>query len=68
MRSRKRQVGQRVAGPAEHQAQSGLDVDGLEDLDLLGEREVGGVAGDVGETSGLGDLAQLRGDLTRARD
>ncbi len=65
MRSRKREVGQRVARPAEHQAKSGFDVDGLEDLYLLGEREVGGVTGDVGETAGLGDLAQLRRDLTR---
>ena len=43
-----------------------FDVDRLEDLDLLGQGEVGGVARDVGEPSGLGDLAQLRGDLAGA--
>ncbi len=60
------QVGQRVTGPSEHETQSRFDVDRLEDFDLLGEREVRGVARDVGEAPGLGDLAQLRGKLTRA--
>ena len=39
-----REVGQRVAGPAEDEAQPRLDVERLEDLDLLGQREVGRVA------------------------
>ena len=38
------------------------DVDLLEQLDLLLEREVGGVAGGVGESAGLGDRADERGD------
>ena len=39
-----RQVGQRVAGPAEDEAQPRFDVERLEHLDLLREREVGRVA------------------------
>ena len=35
------QVGQRVAGPTQHQAQPCLDVERLEHLDLLAQREVG---------------------------
>ena len=64
--SRKVEVGQGVAGPAEHEAQPRLDVERLEHLDLLGEREVGRVAGHVGQAARLGDLAQLRGDAAGA--
>ena len=50
-----REVGEHLAGPGEHQAQAVDDVDRLEDLHLLGERQVGRVAGHVGHPARLGD-------------
>ena len=61
-----RQVGQGVAGPSEHQAQPRLDVDRLENLDLLGQGQVGRVPGHVGQPARLGHVAQLRGDAPGA--
>ena len=60
------QLGQRVAGPAQDQAQPVLDVDRFEHLDLLRQRQVGRVPRHVGQPAGLGHLAQLVGDPARA--
>ena len=57
-----REIGQGVTRPAEDQPQPRLDVDRLEHLDLLGQREVGRVARHVGQPARLGDVAQLRGN------
>jgi hypothetical protein len=51
------QLGQPVALQAESQLQSLDHVDGLQELDLLLVGEVGGVAGRVGQGTGIGDRA-----------
>ena len=50
------------AGSSSASSQALGDVERLEQLDLLLEGQVGGVAGGVGERAGLGDRAQERGD------
>ena len=56
------QLGQAVALDADRERQALGDVDGLEDLDLLLEGDVGRVADRVGQRAGLGDRAQERAD------
>ena len=53
-----RYVGQGLARPAQHEAQPGLHVDGLEDLQLLGRAEVGRVPGHISYLRGTADMAQ----------
>ena len=60
------ELGQDLLGPGQDLLEALLDVEGLEDLDLLLERQVRRVAGRVGERAGVGDAAQELGDL-RAR-
>ena len=61
------QVGEHLALPRQHQREAGLDVGLLEDLDLLLERQVGRVAGGVGEGSRLADGSdEGRNPLVRA--
>ena len=56
------QLGQALALELERELEALGDVERLEQLDLLLEGEVGGVAGGVGQRAGLGDRAQERGD------
>ncbi len=58
------QVGEGVARPTEDAPQPGFELDRLEDLDLLLEREVGAVAGRVREQRRLGDGAEQLDDTT----
>src|SRR5262249_42675407 len=51
-------LAERLAGPADRLLEPLLDVDGLEQLELALEREVGPVAGRVGERAGMIDRAQ----------
>ena len=60
------EVGEGVPRPTEDEPQTRLDVDRLEHLDLLGQREVGRVARHVGEAARLGDVAQLGRDTAGA--
>ena len=60
------QVAQRVPCPAEDQPQAGLDLDRLEHLDLLGQREIRRVPGQVSDLRGLGDVPQPFCDLPGA--
>ena len=55
-------LGKRVPRPAEHELQTLLDVERLEDLHLLLERQVGRVAGGVRHLSGFVDPAEELGD------
>ncbi len=54
-------VGQHVLGPGQHLLQAGLDVDGLEHLDLLLQAQLGQVQGGVGHGTGIGDPPQALG-------
>ena len=56
------QLGQAVALDADRELQALGDVDGLEDLDLVLEGDVGRVADGVGQRARLGDRAQERAD------
>ena len=56
------QLGQAVALELDGELEALGDVDGLEDLDLVLERDVGRVADGVGQGAGLGDGAQERAD------
>ena len=56
------QVGEHVLRPAQDQLEARLDVERLQHLDLLLDREVGRVAGGVGHGAGLRDAAQELGD------
>ena len=56
------QLGQALALERQRQLEALGDVERLEQLDLLLEGQVGGVAGGVGERAGLGDRAQEGGD------
>src|SRR5207247_7110370 len=60
------QVGENLAGPPEDELEASFDVDGLEDLDLLIEGEIRGIAGGVGHGAGVADAAEGVGDLARA--
>ena len=60
------QLGQRLAGPAQHQAQAGLDVGRLQHLDLLLEGQVGGVEGQVGHGVGVVQAGDRVGQLSGA--
>ena len=62
------ELGQGLLGPAEHQAHPRLDVDGLEQLDLALERQLGPPAGEVGQRAGVvaGDGAEDAVDLPAA--
>ena len=60
------EVGQDVVHPGQHLLQALLDVDGLQDLDLLLEGELGGVAGGVGHLAGVGDAPQVLGEAAGA--
>src|SRR6266540_315880 len=55
-----------VAGPGQDLLESLLDVEGLQQLDLAVEVEVGRVDGGVGELAGVLDAPQGVGDLARA--
>jgi hypothetical protein len=55
-------VGQDVPRPGDDQLQSLGHVEGLEDLDLLLQREVRRVAGHIGDPPGLGDIGEALGD------
>ena len=59
-------LGERVLGPRQHLLEALLDVDGLEDLDLPLEAEIGRVAGHVGDLSGVVDPTQELRDLGNA--
>ena len=56
------QLGQALALAAEGELEALGDVERLEQLDLLLEGQVGGVAGGVGQRAGLGDGADPGGD------
>ncbi len=58
------QVGQDLTGPGDDHAQPGHHVEGLQDLHLLGQGQIGRVAGHVGHPAGLGDVAQALGQPT----
>ncbi len=52
------QLGQRLASPRQDQLDPAGGIEGLEQLDLAFHRELGPVAGHVGQPAGLGDAAQ----------
>ena len=56
------QLGQALALVAQRQLEALGDVEGLQQLDLLLEGQVRGVAGGVGQRAGLGDRAHPGGD------
>src|SRR5829696_5931534 len=56
-------LAQGVPAPGEHLLEALLDVDRLQHLDLLLERQVRGVDGGVGDLAGVGDAPQQLGDL-----
>ena len=58
------QVGQHLTGPGQHGPKALDDVDRLQDGDLLGQRQIGGVAGQVGHPAGFGRLGQALGQTT----
>jgi hypothetical protein len=57
-----RQVGQGVLGPRQDERQPVGDVQGLQDLHLLGEGQIGRVPGQVGQPARRAHLAQLGRD------
>src|SRR5205823_4262105 len=59
-------LGEGLLGPGEDLLEALLDVEGLEDLDLLLQTEVGRVPGHVGEGARLGDAPEDLGDLRDA--
>ena len=59
------QVCEHVAHPAQEPLEPGLHLDGLQQLDLLLEGQVGRVAGEVGQGARVGDGPQGLGDLAR---
>ena len=56
------ELGQPLALHLDRELEPGLDVEGLQQLQLLFAREIGAVAGGVGQRAGLLDGAQERGD------
>ena len=60
------QVGEHLAGPVDDQTQARLDVDRLEHLHLLFQRQVGRVPGHVGDPSRVGDVGEALGEPARA--
>ena len=61
-------LGQGLLDPAQHQGHPGLDVDGLQQLDLLGVGQVRPPAGQVGQRAGVvgGDAGQRGGQTPTA--
>ena len=60
------EIGERLAHPREHELEPRFDVDRLQQLDSLLDRQVGRVRGRVGELAGIVDPGEHVGDTPRA--